>query len=388
MQVAIVGGGIAGVAAALALARRGFEAQVFEQSARIEELGAGLQLGPNAVRALQSLGAWERVSPFTVAPRALTVRNGETGAVLSSSDVAEIFERRFGAPYRVAHRGDLLRALVETAKATPGITFSPGCRVDFAESMPDGRMRLTVAARGTMEPQAVIGADGVRSVIRQAVIGDGPPRRSGYVYFRALLPAGKAPAGVSREDVTVWLLAGVHAVHYPVSAGRQINVVAVAKRDWAGEGWSAMASHEEVAAAFASACPPLAELLAAPANWLKWAGTVRDPAGGWSKGLATLIGDAAHPVPPFLAQGAAMALEDAAVLARHVAPGGDMAAAFRAYEADRFARTARMAREAVRQGQIYHMDGMMRRLRDLAIRLAPGEATAGRLSWLYAWMPP
>jgi len=388
MQVAIVGGGIAGVAAALALARRGFEAQVFEQSARIEELGAGLQLGPNAVRALQSLGAWEQVAPYTFQPRALTVRNGETGAVLSSSNVAEIFERRFGAPYRVAHRGDLMRALAETAKATPGVSFTTGSRVDFAETPPAGCMRLTVAARGAVEPEAVIGADGVRSVIRQAVIGDGPPRRSGYVYFRALLPAGNAPEGVSGEDVTVWLLAGVHAVHYPVSAGRQINIVAVAKSDWAGEGWSAMASHEEVQTAFAAACPPLAKLLAAPANWLKWAGAVREPVPGWSKGRAVLIGDAAHPTPPFLAQGAAMALEDAVVLARHAAPGGDIAEAFRAYEADRFARTARMVREAARQGRIYHMDGMMRTLRDLAIRLAPGEATVGRLSWLYSWMPP
>jgi salicylate hydroxylase len=388
MQVAIVGGGIAGVATALALARRGFEAQVFEQSARIEELGAGLQLGPNAVRALQSLGAWERVSPLTVQPRALTVRNGETGAVLSSSDVSDIFERRFGAPYRVAHRGDLMRALVETGRATPGVVFNPGCRVDFADALPGGKMRLTVASRGTMEPAAVIGADGARSVIRQALIADGPPRRSGYVYYRALVPMGKAPEGVSREDVTVWLLSGVHAVHYPVSAGRQINIVAVARSDWAGEGWSAMASHEEVAKAFATACPPLAQLLAAPANWLKWAGIVREPTAGWSKGVATLAGDAAHPVPPFLAQGAAMALEDAVVLARHAAPGGDIADAFRAYEADRFARTARMAKEAARQGQIYHMTGAMRTLRDLAIRFAPGEATVGRLSWLYAWMPP
>jgi salicylate hydroxylase len=249
-------------------------------------------------------------------------------------------------------------------------------------------MRLTVAARGRMEPDAVIGADGVRSVIRQAIVGDGPPRRSGYVYFRALVPIGKTPDEVLREDVTVWLLAGVHVVHYPVSGGRQMNIVAVARSDWVGEGWSAMASHDEVRGHFAAACPPLAALLAAPANWLKWAGTIRDPMKGWSRGRATLVGDAAHPVPPFLAQGAAMALEDAVVLASHVTPGGDLAKQFEAYAADRYARTARMAREALRQGAIYHMDGVMRHLRDLAIRVAPGEATVGRLTWLYSWMPP
>ncbi|MFO1090494.1 MAG: FAD-dependent monooxygenase [Hyphomicrobiales bacterium] len=386
-MIAIVGGGIGGLAAALGLARQGRAVTVFEQSARHEELGAGLQLGPNAVRALQSLGAWEAVAPHCVAPRALTVRKGETGGVLSETDLEAAFERRFGAPYRVAHRGDLMRGLLDTVKRTPGIDLVTGARIDHAE-IAGGSLRLSVSGRGKMEPDAVVGADGVRSVVRQALIGDGPPRRSGYVYFRALVPTAKAPEGISREDVTVWLLPGAHIVHYPVSAGRQINIVAVSRGEWVGEGWSALAQHGDLDQPFAAGCQTLKSLLAAPANWLKWAGSVREPTPGWSKGRATLLGDAAHPIPPYLAQGSAMALEDAVVLGHACGASGDLAEAFKAYEAARFARTARMAKASVRQGELYHLEGVSRFFRDVALRVIPSEATIGRLSWLYSWMPP
>jgi salicylate hydroxylase len=387
VSIAVVGGGIAGAAAAIALARKGFDVAVFEQAAAAETSGAGVQIGPNAARALQAIGAYDAVVEQTTAPQALAIHNGETGAVLSEIPFGRSFETRYGAPYRVGHRADLLNALLRTAAAHPGISFRYDSRVIAQTAESSGRRRLTLADGTTNVVEAVIGADGIRSTVRAELLRDGPPAPSGHRLYRALLRRAAAPLGIRADRVSLYLLSNAHAVAYAVAGGSLINLVVVAGGHGDGHDWSAPAEQAEVIAALPRRAAVLDELLHAAPSWTRFTGADRPPAARWGEGTVTLVGDAAHPALPFLAQGAAMALEDAAVLGG-LAGGGPLAESFRAYERHRLARTTRLTMAARRQGSLYHHAGLAGRLRDLVLRLTPGPVAIRRLDWLYGWKPP
>ena len=382
-----MGGGIAGTAAAIALARKGFEVAVFEQAAVAETAGAGIQIGPNAARALQAIGAYDAVVDLTTAPEALAIHNGETGALLSEIRFGQSFAARYGAPYRVGHRADLLNALLQTAASHRGISFRYASRVIAQSAVGSDRRQLTLADGTTHRVEAVIGADGIRSTVRAELLRDGPPAPSGHRIYRAFLRRAAVPRGITADRVSLHLLPNAHAVAYAVAGGSLINLVVVVAGQGDGHDWSAPAEQAEVIAALPRRAAVLNELLHAATSWTRFTAADRPPAARWGEGTVTLAGDAAHPALPFLAQGAAMALEDAAVLGG-LAGSAPLAESFRAYERQRLERTARLTIAARRQGSLYHQAGLTGRLRDLVLRLTPGSVVMRRLDWLYGWKPP
>ncbi len=383
--VLVAGGGIAGLATALALARRDRPVHVFEAAPAFEEVGAGLQLGPNAVRALDRLGALDRVLPATVAPEAILIRDGRNGRLLARIPLGPEFEARFGAPYRVVHRADLLHGLVETCRATPEIALSTGKALDRFDEDAAG-VTASFADGSAAAGRALVGADGIRSAVRRQLLDDGGPDFSGHILYRALAPMKDAPEAASDAAVTLWLGPGGHVVHYPVSAGRKLNIIAAFDGNWHESGWSAPGSPRALLEAFRWAHADLRAVLEAPRRWLKWAGADRAPAERWSRGRVTLVGDAAHAVLPYLAQGAAMALEDAVVLGEAAGEtGADLPDAFAAYEAARHARTAKLRSESRRHGRAYHLSGPLRVARDLVVRRMGGARGLDRMAWLYRW---
>lgn len=371
MRILIAGGGIAGLAASLALAARGREVSVFEQAPSFEEVGAGLQIGPNGARALKALGAWEAVAPFGYAPPAILIRDGQSGRILSRLPLD-------GLDYRVFHRADLLRGLLATASAQPGIRLETGRRVlGFAG-------RKLILDTGEESFDALIGADGIRSAIRQQLLGDGPAPFAGQVIYRALIP--RAGVGDAGPEINLWLCPGGHVVHYPVSGGRNLNIVAAVNGAWTHPGWSEPADAGEVLACFSGMAAPLARLLGLPLAYSKWAGASRPAASHWGEGPVTLIGDAAHPMLPYLAQGAVMAIEDAATLGACL-KSQEVETALRHYERLRQPRTARVAAASGRLARIYHAQGLERRARNLAIRLTPAFLARAQLRKLWDWRP-
>ena len=383
----MVGGGIAGIATAIALARHGLAVEVFEQAGAAEAVGAGIQIGPNAARALQAIGAYEAVAARSSTPSGLVIRDGATGATLAAVAFGRQFEARFGMPYRVAHRADLLAALLATASRITGITVHYGSQVT-AVAADGGGHRLQLADGSEHRSPALIGADGIRSAVRAHLLRDGPPVASGHRLYRALLDAASLPPAMAEDTVALYLLDGAHVVAYPLAGGRIVNVVVVMAGNGDGAEWSIPVERAEVLRGHERRAPMLDALIAAAPGWTRWMGADRPPAARWGEGSATLVGDAAHPALPFLAQGAAMALEDAAVLGRLAGDGCIGADAFRRYEQQRQARTARLTLAARRQGAVYHQSGWLRTMRDLVLQRAPRSWLIGRLEWLYSWHPP
>lgn len=380
----IAGGGIAGLASALGLARIGREARLLEQAAAFETVGAGLQIGPNAVRALKYLDAWDAVAPASFAPPAIVIRDGHSGRILQNIPL-DGFERRFGEPYRVIHRADLLAGLVGRAGSHPGIALSTGMLVKGFADRGD-RVEVETGA-AALSGEALLGADGIRSAIRQEIIADGPPVRHPESLFRALVSIDAA-ADSRLAAITLWLCRGGHVVHYPVRGGTALNlVVAAVGAGWAGEGWSAPAAQPEVLAHFPDMHADLRNVLTLASGWLKWAAASRAPAPTWSRGRVALIGDAAHAALPYLAQGAAMALEDAVTLCVEIERNGAAAAAFGAYQARRMPRTGRMVRESRKLGDIYHAAGPLRLARNIVLRMTDPGDFLKRLAWVYDFDP-
>ena len=393
-EIAIIGGGIGGLAAAAFLRRAGLRATVYEQAGRLGEVGAGVVVAPNAARLLRALGVLgaleRRAVPLAVG---WEFRRWQDGQVLSAEDLATRCARLYGERTYTAHRADLLAAI---SRAVPAQDVRLGKRcvgldsagLDSAGLDSDGGRHLLRFADGeTAVADVVIGADGIHSMVRAALTEPAPATYSGLCAFRALVPAGQAPAFARRPAQTLWLGPGHHLVHYPVSAGRLVNLVAFAPAGgYTTESWTATATVEEVLAEFDGWDERLTGLIRAAGTPGRWALLDRAPLTWWSRGTVTLLGDAAHPMFPFFAQGAAQAIEDAAVLARCLAAGpSDPAAALARYQALRLPRTTRLQEVSHARAHVNHLpDGPEQRARDASFtEVDPLAASA----WIYAYDP-
>ena len=392
-HVIVAGAGIAGLTAALALARAGLRASVLEQAPTLREAGAGLQLGPNATGVLIALGLRDRLTPAVMAPQAIRVMNGGSGREIVRIPLGAGIERRYGAPYWVIHRGDLQRVLATAAGDEPDVTLKLGIRVeDFATHINGvsvlGRSGTTIIdERGI----ALIGADGIWSSIGTRIGIRRQPRYAHRTAWRATVPVNAVPEEFRADMVHLWLGLDAHLVHYPVKAGRLVNLVAIVHDQWRGTTWSAAGDRAEIMRNFQrfSWHETARSLVGLPQQWLKWALYERRTPFRGGEGPVTLIGDAAHPMLPFLAQGAGMAIEDAAVLVDRLNQSrDDPAAALRAYESARRQRTARAQEASRRQGRIYGLSGPEALVRNIGMRVMGGDKLLERQHWIYSWKPP
>lgn len=381
-RIAIVGGGIGGLAAGGFLHRAGLAATVYEQAPALAEVGAGLVLAPNAVRLLRQLGVMERFLRRAVPlDWGWEFRRWADGSVLSVERLTGVCERLYGERTYVAHRADLLDT-VRTAVPQDRIRLNARCTSVHAR--PNGAL-LRFADGSRTEADVVIGADGVHSVVRGAVAEPTPPEYSGVCAFRTIVPARVAPEFALRRAQTLWLGPGRHFVHYPISGGSAVNVVAFAPAgDYTDESWSATATTEEFHAEFAGWDRRVTDLIAAGGVPGRWALLDRAPLPHWTRGRITLLGDAAHPMFPFFAQGAAQSIEDAAVLARCLAASvADPERALERYESARIARTTRLQQVSHARRDVNHLpDGPEQQARDTA--LAGSDPLAGN-AWIYGY---
>jgi len=396
-RIAIVGGGIGGLAAAAFLHRAGLDSTVYEQTPQLKEVGAGLVVAPNAARLLRRLGVLD-----TLAARAVRLETGwefrrwQDGTVLSAEELATKCERLYGEHTYTAHRADLLDAV---AQAVPeaAIRLDKRClRIDTGAGPDAGPVTLSFADGETVTADVVVGADGIHSMVRAALTAPAPAVYSGLSAFRALVPAEQAPPFARRPAQTLWLGPGHHLVHYPVSNGTLVNLVAFAPAGgYTTESWTATATVAEFLAEFEGWDRRLTDLITAAGTPGRWALLDRAPLTSWGSGPVTLLGDAAHPMFPFFAQGAAQAIEDAATLAHCLSQelGGeagasgpaDLSAALRRYEMLRIPRTTRLQQISHARAHVNHLpDGPEQRARDAGFTAVdPLEANA----WIYAHDP-
>ncbi len=389
-HVIVAGAGIGGLSAALFLSRAGWRVTLAEKAEALQEFGAGLQIAPNASRLLAETGVLADLRDFCVEPSHLIVRKGDSGQELSQARLGKAAATRFGAPFVVVHRADLQEALRRRVEASPGVTLRLGLALeDITETEAD----ITVVfRRGEAEERLsadlLVGADGVWSRARQLAGLPGPSRYSGNTAWRALIPRDQAPIFAREAKVNLWFGRGAHLVHYPIRGGEEINLVAVIEDGWHDEGWSCAGDPDILMAKFAPWCARARDLVAAAPEWKRWALVQRAAESRWSRARMALLGDAAHPMMPFLAQGASAAIEDGATLATLLTPPcphpEQLALALKRYDSLRIPRTARIQEEARKQGRFYHLSGVIGRLRDTALRVLPGESMLNRYAWIFA----
>ena len=389
-DILVVGGGIGGLAAALALARDGHRVRVLEKAARFAELGAGLQLAPNATRVLRDLGLLDQILAAGVRPRRLLLRSALTAAELTALDLGEPFTERYGAPYVVMHRSDLLAILYDACQAA-GVGLHPDSDVRAVTDA--GGKAAAVTGDGTShQADAVIAADGLHSGVR-ALFTDDEPVCSGFAAYRGTAGTGEVTARSELDEVVAWIGPGLHFVQYPLRAGQVYNQVAVFRSpkyaadpglpdgDWGGP--------DELDQAFAGCCPQVRAATGFLWRDRWWPMYDREPLDRWTRGRIALLGDAAHPMLQYLAQGACQAIEDAAALARALAacPGAAKAGqALAAYQAERAAHAARVQRTARTWGEIWHVSGVGAVLRDELFRRRPADDYS-YTDWLYGPAP-
>jgi salicylate hydroxylase len=385
--VIIAGAGIGGLACALALIRRGFRAVVLEHCEMLEPVGAGIQLSPNATRILVDLGVAEHLAPRVVAPQEIRIVRAKNAREITRANLGGA-SFRYGAPYWVVHRGDLQAVLVDRLLASRDGALYLGHKVEDFAIHANG---ITVQSRTKeglrQEPGiALVGADGLWSQVRSRIAHDAPPQFCGRSAWRATVPA-ETVAPEFRDPITwLWLGAHAHLVHYPVKGGTAINIVAITRDQWQSSGWNEPASRADIEARFSDWAAEPRALLSTPSSWSKWALFDRPALRHWTSGVVTLLGDAAHPMLPFLAQGGAMAIEDAAVLANALCRSPEApATAFQVYEGLRRPRRLRVARESRRNGLLYHLSGPAVLGRNLVLKRLSGEKLMRQYDWLYDW---
>lgn len=384
-RVAIAGGGIGGIATALALARHGIASDVYERRDTFPEEGAGIQIGPNGTRILQHLGVAERLQAHAATPDCLSVRDGKTGRELTRLPLGAWIAERHGAPYWTAHRRDLHAALRAQAEASPLIELCTGVEIASFSNDSDG-IGATGTRGETLNASVIVCADGLWSNLRKKIAPGAAPQPVGKVAYRCVIPAGDLAAELTPNAVHIWLAHGAHVVHYPVNAGCDIALVVIADDTLREPGWDTSASAEAVREKVREYAPPLQALVAKANNWRCWSLYQMPPLERWSNGHATLLGDAAHPVLPFLAQGAVLALEDAVTLAAALADRqSTIETSLQNYEQARRPRARRVVEASHRNGRIYHMAGAAALARNTTMRLAPPTRVMVGFDWLYGW---
>ena len=386
--IIVAGAGIGGLTAALALIRAGFRVVVIEQAERLEEAGAGIQLSPNATGILINLGAGDHLKRHAVAPEAIRVMRAANAREIVRIPLGREAELRYGAPYWVIHRGDLQAGLIETLETTSDFVLRLGSKIEDYAVHANG---ITVQARGAFASIdehgiALVGADGLWSTLRGKLGDRVPPRFRNRTAWRSLVPAERAPPHAREPATALWLGRDAHVVHYPVKGGAMINLVAIVADERRVKGWSAGGRRADLVPRFSGWHKEARALIAAAQNWQRWSLYDRVLPHPWGLGPVTLLGDAAHPMLPFLAQGGAMAIEDAAVLAASLARHSEEpAVGLRLYEGLRRRRAARAQRHARRNGRIYHLKGPAAFARDLTLKLTGGSRLLRRYDWLYDW---
>ena len=384
--ILIAGGGIGGLSAAIALAQIGYSVRILEQAPKLSEAGAGIQLSPNAVRLLQGWGVAKRLRSRAVAPDRITLFDGTDGKALADLTLGPAIATRYGAPYWVVHRADLQKALLETAGTFDGITVETGFRLVSADNSPAGVRAQSEDGRSAAGA-ALIGTDGLWSTCREIMGFDDEPRFSGRTAWRTLLPIEDAPPPFSTHATGLWLAPRSHLVHYPVSGGREINIVAIIEDAWHGQEWDVPGDAQYLRDAFRDWADVPRQVLDRTEVWRKWALFDRPALPHWSSGRMTLLGDAAHPMLPFLAQGGAMAIEDAASLARAISNApDDLPGAFFAYEKMRKNRTRRVQLASRRMARIYHLGGLPAAFRNFALSASPPAWLLYQNDWIYKYV--
>jgi len=385
-KVIVIGAGLGGLTAAAALHRRGFEVTVLEQAAQLGEIGAGVQVGPNAMKVLRALGLERRAAEIGDEPEAHVVRNWKTAEVLARTPYKGALREAFGADYCCYHRADL-HELLRSAVPKELIKLSARCAGVREEG---AKAYVDLTDGQVLEADAVIGADGIHSVVRASLFGQSSPRFTGNACWRGMTPVDALPPELITSDMTVWTGPGASVVHYYIRGGALVNWIAAFESDsWAEESWTAQGTREEAVNRFADWHPTVVSLLSKSNQYLKWGLFDRDPLPQWSRGRITLMGDACHPMLPYLAQGACMALEDGYAVAHALDRGGDdVAGALLAYEEARRARTAKVQLLARERSVEQHLrDEAAMRARDERFARIRAEAGSGKhaygIEWIY-----
>lgn len=383
----ISGGGIGGLAAALTCARTGWKVDLLEQSPVFGEVGAGIQLGPNVVKVLQTMGVGDALRQVAAFPKHLEVRNATTTERLGVLPLGKTTEQRYGAPYVTIARADMHTLLLDAVRAQGGVDLHLDSRVIDVTQNENG-VRLETVQDQVFEAPLLVGADGLWSVVRKQVVeNDTAPRVTGHLAFRAMMPQSSLPATLRSQVVTAWMGPDFHAVHYPVRSGDWLNVVCIVHGKVSGDpqSWDHSANAHELRSRMSLARGGLRDLIYAVDQWRLWPLTDRPPmasAAEHAKGRIALLGDAAHPMRPYLAQGAGMAIEDAAALATCLGElPGQVPQALTRFAEMRWQRNARVQARAIRNGEIYHFKGVQQIGRDIALKLLG--ARLMDVPWLY-----
>ncbi|HEY0329854.1 MAG TPA: FAD-dependent monooxygenase [Rhodopseudomonas sp.] len=390
--IVVAGAGIGGLTASLALAAKGFDVIILERAQRLEEAGAGLQLSPNASRVLIDLGLRPRLEPHAVTPDAVSMMSARGPGEIVRLPLGEPASFRAGAPYWVMHRADLQNALAAQVRSHPNIELQLGCQFEEVGSDPGGVVvtRRSGVSRSQQRALALVGADGIWSTVRGQLFADAQPTFSGLIAWRGTFDAEQLPAGTASRNVQIWMGRDAHLIAYPISAGRRINIVAIVASSWNRPGWSAPGEPAEIKSLFAAPAWPAAagSMIDAVDGWRRWALFTMKDGGVWNRAAVALLGDASHGMLPFAAQGAGMAIEDAAVLANclgEIAAPEAVPAALQRYAELRQPRIIRVQRTARHNGQIYHLAGAAALARDLAMRALGGPRLLARQNWIYDW---
>lgn len=384
LPILVAGGGIGGLAAALALTRRGFSVKVLEQAPQLGEIGAGIQLGPNAFAAFDALGIGEDARSRAVYTDEMVMHDALDETLVGRIPTGAAFRQRFGNPYAVIHRADVHASLLEGAQRTGLVEILTSTPVQRVEQ-DDDSVTVYDARGGAHRGVALIGADGVKSAVRRQYVGD-DARVSGHVVYRAVVDKKDFPEDLRWNAASIWVGPNCHLVHYPLRGGEQYNVV-VTFHSREQEEWSVReGNREEVQSYFEGICPRARQLIDLPRDWKRWATADREPIGQWIYGRAALLGDAAHPTLQYLAQGACMALEDAVTLGEALrARDNNFATAFALYQRSRVARTARVVLSAREMGRIFHAKGVERLVRNDLWKGRTTERFYDAMEWLYGW---
>ncbi|MES2191001.1 MAG: 3-hydroxybenzoate 6-monooxygenase [Pseudomonadota bacterium] len=381
--ILVSGGGIGGLTTALALAQRGHASELFEQADKFAEVGAGLQVGPNAFRIFEKLGLSSQIEKLATFPEALLVKDAATATEIVRLPVGANFRRRFGFPYGLMHRADLHKVLLQACEKSPLIQLNTASKITSFEDE-GSAVSVRLSDGSERRGAALVGADGLWSLVRSVIVGDGQPRTAGHICYRAIVPFDDVPEGLRENSMAVWLGPKMHMVLWPMRGDRYYNVSVVFHSDKFDEGWDSFGDPGELRERISNAHPQVRAFVESIQDWRMYVLRDREPTRTWSKGRATLVGDAAHPMLQYLAQGACMAMEDAVCLADEVSCcDGDYAKAFGRYQDRRYLRTTRVQLTARLYGHVYHASDASADLRNQFLRSKSPEETLEGMAWIF-----